>query len=44
MFIDSVQNIFTNEELKKENLIRYDYVTQTLIGLIEILKLNESLR
>ena len=38
------QNIFTSEELKKENLIRYVYLTQTLIALIENLKLNESLR
>ena len=26
MFINAIQNIFTNGELKKENLIRYDYV------------------
>ena len=44
MFINAVQNIFTSEELKKENLIRYDYVTQTLIALIETLKFNDSLR
>ena len=44
MFINAVQNIFTSDELKKENLIRYDYVTQTLIALIETLKFNDSLR
>ena len=44
MFINAVQNITTSEELKKENLIRYDYVTQTLIVLIETLKFNDSLR
>ena len=42
MFINAVQNIITSEVLKKENLIRYDYVTQTLIALIETLKFNDS--
>ena len=44
MFINAVQIILTSEESKKENLIRYDYVTQNLIALIETLKINDSLR
>ena len=44
MFINAVQNIFTSKEIKKENLVRYDYMTQTLIALIETLKINVSLR
>ena len=44
MFINAVEKIFDSDDLKKENLIRYDYVTQTMIALIENLNINDDLK
>jgi len=34
-FINTVENIFINEQFKNKKLIRYDYVSQTLLAIIE---------
>ena len=37
--INTIEQIFINNQFKKEDIIRYDYVTQTLIAMIDDLKL-----
>ena len=44
MFINAVEKIFDSDDLKKENLIRYDYVTHTMIALNENLNINDDLK
>ena len=44
MFINAFQKIFVCDDLKKENLIRYDYITQTVISLIENININDNLK
>ena len=44
MFINIIKQIFINNEFKKEDIIRYEYISQTLISIVDDLKLNKNLK
>jgi len=43
-FINTVENIFINEQFKNKKLIRYDYISQNLLAIIDDLNFNKNLQ